>query len=134
MTSAPIKIPFHLCDPAKILFFGSLYEIYHQFLEDHISDLGIKWEDWFQGEAGSPIRGLQTSYDRPLKYGKTYTAELKVEKIGETTVTFLFQMLGETQKVHAKTQVTHCFVDPIKRKKVNVPKPIKEALTKHLES
>jgi acyl-CoA thioesterase FadM len=132
MTKAQIKIPFHLCDPAKILFFGSLYEIYHQFLEDHISDLGVSWKDWFQGEAGSPIRGLKTSYNHPLKFGVTYQAELSVVKVGDSTVSFLFEVKGEAG-VHAATEVTHCFVDPKKRSKTAVPKTIKEALIKHLQ-
>lgn len=132
MTKALIRIPFHLCDPAKILFFGSLYEIYHQFLENHISDLGVSWKDWFQGEAGSPIRGLQTSYDHPLRFGQEYEARLSVKKIGNSTVTFLFELQGENNLIHAATEVTHCFVSH-ERKKVEVPKAIKESLTKHLQ-
>lgn len=134
MIKAPIRIPFHLCDPARILFFGSLYEIYHQFLEDHIVDFGLRWEDWFQGEAGSPIRGLKTSYNSPLKFGHTYNAELSVLKVGNSTVTFLFEVKSQNDQVHAATEVTHCFVHPQERKKVEVPKVIKEALLKHLQS
>ena len=134
MTQSKIKIPFHLCDPAKILFFGSLYEIYHQYLEDHIDDLGVTWKDWFQGEAGPPIRGLKTSYNQPLKFGVTYQAQLSVQKIGSSTVTFLFQVLGDDKQVRTSTEVTHCFVDPKKRVKVEVPKIIKEALIKHSQS
>ena len=133
MTKASIRIPFHLCDPAKILFFGSLYEIYHQFLENHISDLGVSWKDWFQGEAGSPIRGLKTSYNHPLSFGNNYQAELSVKKIGNSTVTFLFEVKGKNDLVHAATEVTHCFVSK-ELKKVEVPTLIKEALIKHLQS
>ena len=134
MIESPIRIPFHLCDPAKILFFGSLYEIYHQFLENHISDLGVPWEDWFQGEIGSPIRGLETSYNEPLKFGITYNAQLKVAKISHSTVTFIFEIRGDKNKVYASTKITHCFVDQKERKKVNVPKTIREVLVKHSQS
>jgi len=134
MTSAQIRIPFHLCDPAKILFFGSLYEIYHQFLEDHINDFGVAWKEWFQGEAGAPIRGLKTSYNVPLRFGITYEAKLTIINIGQSTVTLKFEVLGENDLLHTVTEVTHCFVDPVERKKTDVPKTIKEALIKHLQS
>ena len=134
MIKASIRIPFHLCDPAKILFFGSLYEIYHQFLEDHIDDLGVFWKDWFQGEeACAPIRGLKTSYNHPLNFGVTYSAELSVIKIGNSTVTFLFKVKGSEGRIHAATEITHCFVDLKGRKKVDVPKIIKEALIQQIQ-
>jgi len=134
MFTSTIKIPFHLCDPAKILFFGSLYEIYHQFLENHIDAFDISWEDWFKQSYGAPIRGLKTSYNRPLAFGKTYKAHLKIKHVGESTVTFLFEVEGENKAIHVTTEVTHCFVDSEVREKMNVPTKIKEAFLKHLQS
>ena len=132
---AKIKIPFHLCDPAQILFFGSFYEIYHQYLEDHIVDFGIEWKDWFKGEAGAPIRGLKTSYNQPLHFGNSYEAKLQVIKIGDSTVTFRFEVFGEDSSApRVVSEITHCFVGKNTRGKASVPTLIKQALTKHLES
>ena len=145
---AKIKIPFHLCDPAQILFFGSFYEIYHQYLEEHITEFGIKWSDWFKGDSGGPIRGLKTSYNQPLHFGVNYQAELSVIKIGDSTVTFRFEVFDEKKKLATDTaksskkhsearvtsEITHCFVDKKTRDKVSVPKLIKQALSKHLVS
>ncbi len=126
-----IKIPFHLCDPAKILFFGSLYEVYHQFLEDHISEFGVDWNDWFKGPTGAPIRALNTSYDAPLFFGETYEGKWSVIKVSESTVSFKFS-IGTSNKDHAITEITHCFINPKDGSKTEIPSKIKSALLKHL--
>lgn len=87
------------------------------------------------GTTGAPVRGARVQYDRPLKFGTSYTAVLGVQKIGSTSVTFRFEVKsgeGESSKCHAFTEVTHCFVDFKSRKKVEVPTEIAQSFAKHL--
>lgn len=106
MIREEFRIPFNLCDPARIMFFGAYLEIYHNFLEKHMEDLGIKWEDWFMSETGAPVRGLNVVYDAPLAFGKTYLAKLSVKNIGDSSVTFNF-VCGTSEKAHATAEITH---------------------------
>lgn len=131
MIKEEIRIPFNLCDPARIMFFGAYLEIYHNFLENHMEDLGIKWEDWFMNETGAPVRGLNVIYDAPLAFGKKYLAELSIKNLGDSSVTFKF-VCGLSGKAHATAEVTHVFVDFKKREKVSIPTHIKQALEAHL--
>ena len=131
MVTKNIRIPFHLCDPARIMFFGSFFEIYHMFLEENLPHLGISWEDWFMGTTGAPVRGAQVQYDSPVKFGTEYSARIGVKKIGSSSVTFQFTV-GLKDQAHAKTEVTHCFVDFTTRTKTEVPKNIRQALSTHL--
>jgi acyl-CoA thioesterase FadM len=133
MISKPKKIPFHLCDAARIMFFGSFFEIYHMFLEESLPEMGIPWEDWFMKTTGAPVRGAQVQYDKPLAFGGDYIAKLWVKKIGESSVTFRFEM-GTDETCHAYTEVTHVFVDFKLRTKTEIPKEIRQALTKHLQA
>jgi len=135
MVTKSLRVPFHLCDPARIMFFGAFFEIYHMFLEENLPQLGVNWETWFMGTTGAPVRGAQVQYDHPLKFGTEYTANLSVSKIGTSSVTFKFEVRdgnGEGTKSHAFTEVTHCFVDFTTRQKVNVPKDIAQSFSKHL--
>lgn len=127
MVTGKIRIPFHLCDPAQILFFGSLFDVYHLFLEENLESFGLTWKDWFKGEAAAPIKALKAEYDAPLFYGETYNVQWRLLKITDSTTTFSFEILNDGKR-HAWAEVTHCFMDKDKRKKTAVPKKIREAL------
>jgi acyl-CoA thioesterase FadM len=131
MVTETLRVPFHLCDPARIMFFGAFFEIYHMFLEENLPQLGVDWDTWFMGTTGAPVRGANVQYDHPLKFGTSYTATLGIKKIGSSSVTFRFEV-GDGKKCHAFTEVTHCFVDFNKRTKVDVPKEIAQSFSKHL--
>ena len=135
MVSKTLRVPFHLCDPARIMFFGSFFEIYHMFLEENLPQLGVEWKRWFMSTTGAPVRGATVQYNHPLKFGTEYTAVLGVKKIGNSTVTLKFEVRDDDTpgaKCRAFTEVTHCFVDFTTRTKVDVPKEIKQAFSKHL--
>lgn len=131
MVTKNIRIPFHLCDPARMMFFGSFFEIYHMFLEENLPHLGIDWDTWFMGTTGAPVRAANVQYDAPLKFGTEYSASLGVKKLGNSSVVFRFSV-GDKNKEHAFTEVTHSFVDFTKKEKAEIPKGIKLLLLKHL--
>ena len=135
MVTKSLRVPFHLCDPARIMFFGSFFEIYHMFLEENLPQLGVDWDTWFMGTTGAPVRGATVQYDHPLKFGTEYTANLAVKKIGSSSVTLRFEVRdrnGDGSKCHAFTDVTHCFVDFTTRKKTTVPTQIAQSFSEHL--
>ena len=121
------RIPFNLCDAARIMFFGAYLEIYHTFLESALPEMGINWDDWFVRDTGAPVRAVNVDYQKPLAFGQLYQAELSVEKLTDSTVTFSFKMGTETT-VHAEAKVTHCFVDFKTRSKAEIPAKIRTAL------
>jgi len=131
MVTKNLRVPFHLCDPARIMFFGAFFEIYHMFLEENLPQLGVEWDIWFMSTTGAPVRGAVVQYDHPLKFGTNYTATLGIKKIGSSSVTFRFEV-GDKTKCHAFTEVTHCFVDFNTRTKVSVPKEIEQSFSNHL--
>jgi len=135
MVTKSLRVPFHLCDPARIMFFGSFFEIYHMFLEENLPQLGVEWKTWFMSTTGAPVRGAKVQYDHPLQFGTAYTANLGIKKIGTSSVTFKFEVRDGNSagsKCHAYTEVTHCFVDFKTRTKVPVPTEIALSFSKHL--
>ncbi len=133
MVTKKIRIPFHLCDAARIMFFGSFFEVYHMFLEEQLPNIGIDWNAWFMQTTGAPVRGAVVQYDHPLAFGGEYIAKLWVKKLGESSVTFHFEM-GTDEKCHAFTDITHSFVDFQKRTKTQIPKEIRQSLEAHLQA
>ncbi len=133
MLTKKMKIPFHLCDAARIMFFGSFFEIYHMFLEEQLPKMGIDWETWFLETTGAPVRAANVQYDHPLIFGEDYTAKIWVKKLGDSSVTFRFEM-GTEENCHAFTEVTHVFVNFKNRTKTNIPKEIRLSLEAHLQA
>lgn len=133
MLTKKIRVPFHLCDAARIMFFGAFFEIYHMFLEEQLPNMGIDWKTWFLETTGAPVRGASVQYDHPLAFGETYTAKIWVKKLGESSITFRFEM-GTDEKCHAFTEVTHVFVNFKTRTKTNIPKEIRQSLKAHLQA
>lgn len=132
MVKKKLRVPFQLCDAARIMFFGSFFEIYHMFLEEQLPNMGIEWEKWFFQTTGAPVRAANVQYDAPLAFGQEYEGRLWVKKLGESSVTFRFEM-GTADKCHAFTEVTHAFVDFNNRQKTAIPKDIKQSLKEHLQ-
>ncbi len=133
MIKKKIRVPFHLCDAARIMFFGSFFEIYHMFLEESLPKMGIDWEMWFLQTTGAPVRAAKVQYEAPLSFGVEYEAKLSVLKIGSSSVTFKFEM-GTGSHCHAFTEVTHSFVDFKSRTKTKIPTKIRSFLEEHLEA
>ncbi len=133
MLTKNMKIPFHLCDPARIMFFASFLQIYHIFLEEQLPNMGIAWEAWFLDTAAAPIRGAVVQYDHPLVFGDDYIANLWIKKLGESSVTFHFE-IGTDEKCHAFTHITHCFVNINSRTKIPIPTKIRQSLKAHLQA
>ncbi len=133
MLTKDMRIPFHLCDPARIMFFGSVFEIYHMCLEEQLPHMGIAWKTWFLETIGAPIRGAVVQYDHPLIFGNDYTANFWVKKLSESSVTFHFE-IGTHKKCHVFTHVTHTFVDLKSRTKIPIPTKIRQSLKAHLQA
>lgn len=133
MISKKMKIPFHLCDPAGIMFFGAYLEIYHLFLEEALPQMGIPWKTWFMEKTGAPVRGLQVAYDIPLAFGKDYDAQISVKKMGSSSFTFCFEMFSDKGR-HASAEVTHVFVDFQNHLKTEIPSEIRASLKEHLQA
>ena len=70
-------IYFDEADSAGVLFFGNIYRISHQALEEFIQHIGIKWEDWFDDKLiGAPIVHADTQFKLPIKAGDTYAIHI----------------------------------------------------------
>ena len=76
-----ISIPFHLTDPAGILFFGHIFSLYHEVYESFISSF-CPWESWFNNDQWiAPIRKTECEFLAPLFAGKKYLAKVKIKKV-----------------------------------------------------
>jgi acyl-CoA thioesterase FadM len=138
MYRRPVTIHFDQADPAGVLFFARLLEVAHRVYEGFVTDeLGTSWASWFRDASlVVPIRRAEAIFEQPLRPGRSYEAEIRITRIGESsfevTTRFLDLERGEPMRC-AETKVTHVFADLARGAKVPIPSDIKARLEAHLE-
>jgi len=105
------SVPFHLCDPVGVLFFGNIYVAAHSLLEDWARSSG-GWPLWFggAGSIGYPIRHSEADYFRFLKHGETFRATIRVASLSNSTVKFETEF-SKDGFVHARVLTVHTAVN-----------------------
>lgn len=124
-----IHIPFDEGDPGGIVFFGNYYRITHRVFEEYLRSLNIPWEAWFKNPKWAvPLRKSQADYLAPLFPGQAYTVSLQISRLGESSVSFEFQIFNEDQVLCSRVETTHVFIDPKRKRKMKIPAPLKKKL------
>ena len=90
-------IPFHLADPAGIVFFGHFFTLAHEVYEQWICEhLGLPWAAWFQNEKWIvPIKHAEASYQHPLYAGRYCNIMLEMTSITTSSFTLAFHIRDE---------------------------------------
>lgn len=128
-----VFIPFHLADPAGIVFFGHVFSIVHEVYEQLIQEQWkIPWETWFKNPDWIvPIKQTQASYHYPLQAGLTYTIQVSQSKVGQTSFSLHYEFL-KNEQVHCRVEVVHVFCDTKTKSKQPIP-PFIQKIFKNFE-
>lgn len=129
-----IQIRFRDADPARILYFGNLFNFAHDCFEDLIQDNGFTWNEWFKDPASIvPIRHAECDYRAPFLPGEHYEIHAVVAGFGETSLQMKYTFM-QGEKVHAIVKMVHAFLDPKTKEKKAIPADVKDRLRPFLES
>lgn len=124
------RIPFDLCDPVGILFYGSIFTLVHQALEEALPQIGISWEEWFNSENGAPIRHVECDYLRPLKANETVTIEVQFENPTDSTITVHY-LVKRGDTLCCDVKAVKVFVSRSKMTKIPMPEKYKKIFFKN---
>ena len=115
-------VPFHLADPAGIVFFGNVFTLMHQAFEHFvIHTLDCSWNQWFQNsEWIVPIRHAQADYHLPIHAGKPCTIELFVHSISTSSFT-LESYIKQEGEICCSIKTIHVFCNRTTKKKIAIP-------------
>ncbi len=126
------RIFFRHADPGQIMFFGNLFEIAHDIVEEFVLAAGFEWDEWFANPTVVvPFRHVEGDYLRPLKAGQTYEVKLQILKLGTSSIQMELEFCQGDQ-VHGKVCTTQVTVDPKTMTKVPVPEAYCERLRPYL--
>ncbi len=126
-------LPFHLADPAGILFFGHPFSLAHQAFEDFVlSKWAESWSFWFQNpEWILPIRQAEAEYLHPLQAGQTCQIELSLPSLSLSSFTLLAHFMQQ-QKLCCLVKTVHLFCDRSTKNKRPIPSAILSKLKNFL--
>ena len=121
-----LVIQFGDADPAGVVFYPRLITMAHEVVENLIRHSAIGWNAWFASPTYAvPIRRSEADFFRSMAAGQRFTARAKVEKVGETSVTFAVEFTSDQSEVTARVRTVHVFIDKSTGKPMTLPDAIR---------
>jgi 4-hydroxybenzoyl-CoA thioesterase len=90
----PIDVRFGACDPVGIVYFPRYFDWFHQAMEAWFGEaLGVPYHEILRTH-GFPAVHTECDYQRPCAFGDQVVVELRVGRIGRTSVRLNYRVLG----------------------------------------
>ncbi|MDJ0985893.1 MAG: thioesterase family protein [Desulfobacterales bacterium] len=118
-----LKIRFGDIDHAGIVYYPRFLHYFHVALEEFFGqELGIDYPILVnEHRIGLPTVHLETDFSRPLRYGDQIEVEVRIIKIGRTSITFGYRVFkqGDKEPRTIGHNVTVCQdIDTFKKKDI----------------
>lgn len=124
-----VTIRFEDADPAGIVFYPRAIALAHGVVEDLIRETELGWQGWFANHGlAAPVRRAEADFLAPMRAGEALQARAWVEKLGETSGTFVVEFLGNEGETRARIRTVHVLVDRATTKPVALTPEVRRAL------
>lgn len=92
-----LKIRFGDIDRAGIVYYPRFMHYFHVALEEFFAvELGVEYHTVVDTHRiGLPTVHLETDFSRPFSYGDNIEVEVRVRKLGRTSITFGYRVFKE---------------------------------------
>ena len=118
-------------DAAGIMFYANFFTFIHDAYEAFMDHQGmsilkiVSSEEWLL-----PIVHAEADYQKSLQGCEQITVELEIGEIGKHSFIMLYQLKDEKQALVATAKTVHVAVSKKTQKKIQLPDPLIEALTR----
>jgi len=121
------KVSFGEVDYAGIVYYPNFFDYFQRAEEEFMERLGFPYRRLL-GEmgVGFPIVGVEASFKRPVRYGDTIEIVLKVARLGNSSVTFGFQVF-KGEEFCAEATITHVTIDLARFAAIRIPEELRAA-------
>ena len=130
-----LKVRFGDIDRAGIVYYPRFMHYFHVALEEFFAEvLGVEYHTVIDvHRLGLPTVHLDTDFNRPFSYGDNIEVEVKVLKIGRTSITFGYRVFkgGEADPRIVGHNVTVC-LDMDGFQKMDIPDWFKQLFEQQL--
>lgn len=116
----PIDVGWGHCDPAGIVYFPRFFEMFHAAMESWFgapppAGLGLPYQSVIVGRRlGFPSVHTEADFRVPTRFGERIDVELRVAKLGRTSITLDYVVRGPAGELRAtgRTVVAVMDLDP----------------------
>ena len=124
-----VIIGFADADPAGVVFYPRAIALAHDVVENLIRHSVIGWHAWFASpDYAAPLRRAEADFLLPMRTGEIFTARAAVEKLGNSSVTFLVEFTNGDGEITARIRTVHVMIDKTDGAPVRISDEIRSAL------
>ncbi len=106
-----------------------MFELFHEAYAALLEHVGVSYADHFGIVTyATPIVHAEADYRRPIRPGEHLTVELRLERLGESSLTMAFRVLGPDGDERATGRETHVTVDSERFVSIPIPAELRAAL------
>lgn len=128
-------VRFAHCDPAAIVYFPRFFDMAHTVMEDWFArGVGTSMAEMIrQRRIGTPTVTIQCDFAKPMRMGETLRFELRVTKLGRSSVQLEYSGLKDGE-LHLKIVQTIVFMDLETAKSIPIPEDIRRGVERFVEA
>ena len=105
-------VRFAHVDSAGIAFFSRVYEICHEAFESLLSDAGLPLGFVINDQGwGMPVVHSEANYKAPMRLGDSIVVKASIERLGNSSVTFAYDVEDSDGSIRVRARLTHAFID-----------------------
>lgn len=115
------SVPFHLADPAGIVFFANAFSLFHQAFEQFIvKEIEPSWTTWFHNKEWIvPVRHAEAQYVHPLYAGRECLITLTLHSLSSSS--FTTHVTISQESLCSALKIVHVFCSGATGKKMPIP-------------
>ena len=124
-----LTVPFQDIDAAGVVFYAHLFRYAHEAYEHFMQQIGCSLQALLAEDSYLlPLVHAEADYRRPLRHADKLHIELRLKRLGQTSFTVGYRVLGEDQTEHASLETVHVALDRKTKRPVALPDSLRKAL------
>ena len=125
------KVKLHDTDAAGVLFFANQFKMVHDAYEAMLESIGYGFDEIIRNkDYFFPIVRAEGDYRSPLRVGDQIEIQVKIEKLGQTSIIFSYTLLNPKQQVVGTARTVHVGVNKKTYQKIPIPPDLRAKLEK----
>jgi acyl-CoA thioesterase FadM len=125
-----VQPQFYQADPAGVLFYGRVFELFHQAYAAFVEHVGIDYATHFGiRDYAVPIVHAEADCRAPIRPGERLAVEVVLERLGDSSITLSFAIRGPDGTIRATGREVHVAVDPRDFSKRPLPGSLRDAMS-----
>jgi 1,4-dihydroxy-2-naphthoyl-CoA hydrolase len=125
------SVRFQDVDAAGIVFFGRVFEYFHDIYVSLLATAGHPLDTVLRERRWSaPLRHAEADYLRPLAFGDAIEVAIVRAHVEATEVVLGYQIQKESGDVAAIGQTVHTFVEPTTFRRIDIPDDLRARFEK----